>query len=155
MRFLAFFCFAVVVAACTKSDDAPVVDTMAMEPVPAPAEAISLANVAGKWNVLVTGEGSDSTLTTYVLNATADQSGWTLKFPDGAPIPMRVTSVGGDSIVTESGPFASRVRKGARVSTTVTWRMQDAKLIGSTVARYEKSGPDSVLMLRSEGTRAP
>jgi len=154
MRFLAFFCFATVIAACTKSDAPPVADTMAMETTPPAAESISLASVAGQWNVRVMGESSDSTLTTNVMTTTADQSGWSFKSPGRAPIPMRVISVAGDSILTESGPFESRLRKGVQVRTSVTWRMQGEKLMGSTTARYVTNGPDSVRNLRSEGTRA-
>jgi hypothetical protein len=33
--------------------------------------------------------------------------------------------------------------------------MQDGKLVGTTRARYDVSGPDTVAMLRFEGTRAP
>jgi hypothetical protein len=33
--------------------------------------------------------------------------------------------------------------------------MQDGKMVGTTVARYQVSGPDSVARLTMEGTRAP
>jgi hypothetical protein len=87
--------------------------------------------------------------------ATADNSGWSFNFPKRAPVPIRVLAVAGDSIVTEAGPYESVLRKGVQVTTYSTLRLQDGKLVGSTVARYATSGPDSVLHLRSEGTRAP
>lgn len=151
MRFTVLLGCAALLVGCTKADGPPAADTMAMSE-PAPAPAMSLASVAGMWNVRVLGETGDSTLTTYVLNNT-DTSAWTFSFPNGDPIQMRVTGVSGDSVMTESGPFASSVRPGMQVRTTVVWRMQNDKLMGTTVARYVTTGADSVLNLRSEGTR--
>ena len=87
--------------------------------------------------------------------ATADRSGWSINFPNREPIPVRVVAVEGDSIMTEAGPFESVLRKGVQVSTQVVSRLQDGKLVGTTVARYAVSGPDTVARLRFEGTRAP
>ena len=157
MRIMTILGIAAVIAGCAKSDAPPAADTgMAMEPAPAPVApaALSLADVAGKWTVRVMGETSDSTLSTYVLTATADTAGWVFSFPNGKPIPMRVTSVSGDSIVTTAGPFPSSLRKGAQVSTVGTFRMQDGKMVGTTIARYPGAGADSVARLRIEGTRA-
>ncbi len=44
-------------------------------------------------------------------------SDWTLIAPNRKPIPVRVSAVAGDSIVTEAGPYASFVRKGLMVRT--------------------------------------
>lgn len=154
MRIITILCFAAIAAGCAKSDTPPAADTgMAMDPVAAPIAAMSLADVAGKWNVRVMGETSDSTLTSYVLTATADTSGWLFSFPTGAPIKMRVTSMAGDSIVTEAGPFPSALRPGSQVSTVGTFRMQDGKMVGTTVATYPGGGANSVARLRIEGTR--
>ncbi|MBA3342905.1 MAG: hypothetical protein H0T48_13875 [Gemmatimonadaceae bacterium] len=155
MRIISILAFAAIVAGCAKSESPPVADTgMAMQPADAPPAAMSLTDVTGRWNIRVMGETSDSTLTTYVLDATADTSTWTFTFPNGKPIPMRIVNVGGDSIVTNAGPFASQLRRGVQVRTHIVWRMQDGKLNGRTTARYATSGADSVAQLRSEGTRA-
>ena len=99
------------------------------------------------------GASSDSVLTTYVLNTT-DTSAWTFAFPKRESIPMRITSVAGDSIVTDAGPFESSVRKGGvKVRTMSTLRLIDGKIVGTTTARYATTGPDSVAMLRMEGTK--
>ena len=147
---------ALVLMGCSKPADKPADatagDAPAMEAAPA---TIALADVAGTWNVRSTVEGDESKVVTYDIVATADRSGWSLTFPKGEPIPVRVVAVEGDSIVTESGPFESVLRKGVQVSTTVVNRLQDGKLVGTTVARYQVSGPDSVTRLRFEGTRAP
>lgn len=159
MRRIAFLFCAATLAGCTKSETKTAADTTPVAaPVPeaaAPAPApVSLAEVAGKWDVKVTNEAGDSTLTQYVLTATADKSGWSIKFPNGLTVPMQVISVEGDSIMTAAGPYASVLRKGVKVSTEATSRLQDGKLVGTTIAHYKVSGPDSVLRLKSEGTRA-
>jgi acyl-CoA thioesterase len=57
--------------------------------------------------------------------------------------------------MSEAGPFESVLRKGVQVSTKQVSRLQDGKLVGTTVARYAVSGPDTVRRLRFEGTRKP
>jgi hypothetical protein len=98
--------------------------------------------------------GSDSTLLTFVFNATGDPSTWAFNFPGRPPVPVRVT-MDGDSIMTAAGPYESLLRKGVQVSTNGVLRLQGGKLVGATTAHYTTSGADSVLQLRSEGTRAP
>jgi hypothetical protein len=114
---------------------------------------ISLADVAGRWDMRAMTESGDSTLLTYEMNATADTSGWSLIFPDRAPVPVRVVAVDADSIMIEAGPYESALRKGLMVTTHgVSW-LQGGKLVGMTIARYATAGPDSVLIARIEGTR--
>lgn len=149
---------ALLVVGCGKAEDKPA--DSAMEEAPAMEEeapaAISLADVAGTWKIRSTLEGNESTTLDYEMVATADRSGWLLKLPNGEPIPVRVVAVEGDSIVTEAGPFPSALRKGVQVRTSrVVSRLQDGKLVGTTTARYDVSGPDSVATLNWEGTRAP
>ncbi len=115
---------------------------------------ISLADVAGTWNVRAVTETGDS-VPGFVLNATADRSGWTMTFPNREPMPVRVVEVSGDSIVTEAGPYPSVLREGVNARLHTVSRLQGERLVGSTVARYETTGPDSVVRLRIEGTRAP
>jgi hypothetical protein len=115
---------------------------------------ISLADVAGKWNVRSVPESVDTTATTYVLTATADSTGWKIAFPNGQTVKMRVHAMG-DSIVSDAGPFASVRRKGMQVTTHAVMRKQGDRLVGTTIAHYKTKGPDSVLTLRTEGTKAP
>jgi hypothetical protein len=89
------------------------------------------------------------------LTATADTSGWTLTRPDRTTVPMRVVAVGGDSIVTEAGPYESALRKGVQVRARMVLRLQGGKLVGTTEARYALSGGDSVAHRPLEGMRAP
>ena len=142
------------VAACSKSE-APKDTSAAMAPAPAPAPTISLADVAGKWQMSnVPMSGTDTSPTNFVLTATADTTGWTLEFPSGLKVPLRV-SVDGDSIRTVAEPFASQRRKSTKVRTETTMRLQDGKLVGVTTAHYDTKGADSVLQLRGSGTRIP
>lgn len=99
--------------------------------------------------------GSDMSPTTYTLTATSDRSGWTIAFPNREPIPMTVTAVEGDSIITEAGPYLSARRDNVQVRTRTVLRLEGDRLVGRTRARYETAGADTVLVLRTEGTRMP
>jgi hypothetical protein len=155
MRAVTSWCIALLLIGCGKPADKPEDTTVgegpAMEATPA---GISLADLAGTWNVRSTLDGSDKVIT-YDLVATSDGSGWSLNFPGRDPIPARVVATEGDSIVWEAGPFESAIRKGVQVKTSrVVARLQDGKLVGRTTAHYETTGADSVATLTIEGTRA-
>ena len=155
MRHSALLWCSIVLVGCAKADTAAdtaaVVDTatpVAVEPAP-----MSLDQVAGKWNVrILSAETGDSTLTSYVLDAKADTAGWTFQFPTGAPLPMRIVSMAGDSLITEAGPFDSRLQKGLKVNSRVTWRLRDGKLSGAVVSNYNTTPPTSRNLI-AEGIR--
>jgi hypothetical protein len=154
MRTLTGCCITLLLIGCgrpaDKPEDATVGEAPAAEAAPA---GLSLADLAGTWNVRAAVDGSDKTIT-YNLVATEDGSG-TLQLPGRDPIPLRVVATG-DSVVWESGQFESVLRKGVQVklSRTVT-RLQDGKLVGTTTAIYEGQGADSMASLTIEATRAP
>ena len=154
-------CCAAALAGCARPEtegaaDTAAGDTAAPAAAPASPATLSLSALAGRWNVRTVPEtGPDTTTTTSVLNATADTTGWTQTFPNRQPIPVRVVAVAGDSAVTEAGPFQSVRRRGVQVRTRTVWRLQGDRLVGTSVARYVTTGPDSVHPARSEGTRAP
>ena len=154
-------CFtAAILAACGSGDgdaaDSLAADTAATMAPPPASGTLSLSQLAGRWNVRAIPEGvSDTSATDMVLTATADSTGWTVTFPGRDPIPARIVSVAGDSIVSEIGPYESARRAGVQTVTTTVWRLQGDQLGGSAVARYQTTGADSVLRLRLEGTRAP
>jgi hypothetical protein len=156
MRIAAIGCIALLVA-CARTEEQPATDTAGGATDVAAAPAISLADVAGRWDVTSTPEsGTDTSATRYVLTATPEMTGWTISFPNRAqPVPIRIISVEGDSIVTEAGPFESVRRKGVQVSTRNVFRKQGDRLTGTTRARYQSTGADTVLMLRTQGMRAP
>lgn len=161
MRHFAFFCCAaVLLGGCGGAQDRAADDRAAMDTVGASAEAqatsaeISLADVAGKWKVRSTDEAGGNVVETELV-ATSDTSGWTLTVPKRKPVPVRVTAVAGDSIVTEAGPFESFIRKGVQVTTRTVYRLQGDKLVGTVEAHYAVGGRDSVAQRPSEGTRVP
>jgi hypothetical protein len=154
MRVLTLVCCAVVVAACAKSET-PAADTTPAVVTPPPPKAIALSDVTGIWDVKGMAETSDSVLVTYVLNAPADSTKWTITFPNGRPIPVHLMGVSGDSISIHAGPYTSVLRKGVQVQTSGAVRLQDGKLVGRQTARYAVKTADSVLVVRTEGTRRP
>jgi hypothetical protein len=160
MRRLTLFCCctAFVLVGCAKADDQTTVDTAAgtaaaTTVAPAP---ITVADVAGKWTVRAVPEsGADTTPTISEINITTDTSRWTMTLPNRPAIKSRLVAIAGDSIVTQAGPYASVRRKGVQVTTNSVMRLQDGKLVGTTVAHYKTTGADSVLRFRTEATRAP
>lgn len=141
-----------IVAACARKEQpSPAADAAPPAAAPAPA-MLAISDLTGTWAMETRKEGSDSVLVRFTLTAGADTSGWSLTFDGRPPVPTRVLSVDGDSITTEAGPYASAVRKGVQVVTRTVMRKQGDKLMGRTLATYSK-GPDSVLVLLTEGTR--
>src|SRR5688572_28346299 len=95
---------------CSKTETAAT-DSAAVEPAPA---GLTAADVTGRWDMRAVPVSGDTTATTFVLTAGADNTGWTLTYPNRAPLPTRVT-IAGDSIVSESEPYESVRRKGVQV----------------------------------------
>jgi hypothetical protein len=58
---------------------------------------------------------TDSIVTTFVLTIAADGKIAATTFPNREPIPTRIIAMGGDSIVTEAGPYQSVLRAGQTV----------------------------------------
>lgn len=156
----ALLCAISIMAGCSKPESAAVTDTTTAAAAPAaPAAApaapanISLADVAGNWNLVSVPESGDTTPTRLVLTATADSTGWTEKFANGLTVKTHVMA-SGDSIVMTAGPYSSVRRKGVQVTTNGTFRKQGDQLVGETVAHYRTKSADSVLKLNVTGTRA-
>lgn len=149
-------CTALLIVGCSKKEQPADTTAAAAAPAPAPApKTLALADVAGKWQMRSVPEsGADTSATTYVLTATADTSSWVMTFPSGLKVPVHV-QVSGDSLLQSTGEFASQRRKGVKVKTEGSFKLQDGKLVGRTVAHYSKAGADSVLRLRTEGTKMP
>lgn len=151
MRRFALLCCAALLVGCSKSDSAPAADSAAVAPAP---PALTAADVAGTWTVRTMSETSDSVLVEYTMTAVGDPSTWTITLPNRPPMAIRVTFAG-DSVVTESGPYESVLRKGIQVTTRGVSRLVGGELVGTTVARYATTTADSVVTLRTRGTRAP
>jgi hypothetical protein len=150
-RIAVLCCSAAAVVGCAKNESrAPEASQ-----TPPPPPAIALADVAGKWTVRGMNEARDTTLVTYELTATADTTGWTIKFANGRTVPAHVAAVAGDSVVIDAGPYESVLRRGVQVTTHGVFRLQAGKMMGLTVAHYRTTGQDSVLRIATEGTRTP
>ena len=96
---------------------------------------IRLADVAGSWEGKSMVGPKDSVIVTYVITATADGK-WTMTLPGREPIPTRIVTTGGDSVVTESGPYASVVRPGQMVTTRTTSHYKGDTMTGTFEAHY-------------------
>jgi hypothetical protein len=139
-----------IIAACgggADTDQAAVPDTAP----PAPA-SVSLADVAGAWQIKAMNEAGDS-IAGYELVATADNLGWTMNLPGRDPVPVRVVAVEGDSVVTEAGPYESILRPGVQVTVNAVSRFQGTSSIGTFVAHYTTAGADSVVRGTATGTK--
>ncbi len=115
---------------------------------PPPAQR---SNVAGTWDGKTMIGPKDSVVATFELKATADTTGWTLKFPGRDPYPARVVATGGDSIVTEVGPYPSILRPGQTVTVLrTTGHYKGNTMTGTFEARYASG---DVLKGKLSGTR--
>jgi hypothetical protein len=142
MRTLAVASLLLTLAACKKAD------------MPPPA-ADTMANFAGTWNVTSYNPAGDS-ITAFTLVATSSDSGWTITFPGRPAVPVRVLSRGGDSVVTQAGPYESVLRRGVQVTTHGVFRVSGDSVTGTTHASYSPAtGADSTLTVTSRGVRAP
>jgi hypothetical protein len=161
MRCLALLVSASIVAACSTKDSPPTPSTPPSPPVAPNAQtsaasrgSINLASIAGTWNFKVMGATNDSVLTTYTLVVTTDTTGWIMTLPNRKPITLHV-AIFGDSVTLRSPEYQSVLRKGLKVNTTSVLRVSGDKLVGNSVAHYAITTPDSVLELRSVGTKVP
>ena len=156
-RFAAAVFAVAALAACAKSDtagDTTGATAAAATPVPAAPAPLKASDVAGNWTVVGKNAATDSTLVTYDMATTSDST-FTLTFANGQKVQGRVVGISGDSMMIEAGPYPSVLRKGVQVRTSGTLRLQDGKLVGTTVARYNTKRADSVVNIRTEGTRKP
>ncbi|HTR22323.1 MAG TPA: hypothetical protein VMH88_15850 [Gemmatimonadales bacterium] len=101
-----------------------------------PAAGIKLSDVAGVWDSKTMMGPKDSVVITIVITATADAKGWTMTNGKNV-VPVRVVSSGGDSIVTEAGPYPSYLRPGATVTLLRTvGHYKGNEMWGSFTATY-------------------
>jgi hypothetical protein len=136
------------ISSCAQADDAD-------DELPADSAAVMPGAAAGDpngtWDMRSTPvSGNDTTSTIYqiqVANGT-----WTLRFPNRDPIVATVLA-DADSFVVDAGPYRSVRREGTTVSTHSVYRITGDQLTGTSTARYQGAGADSVLHLRTTGTR--
>ena len=108
------------------------------KPAAPPAAASPKLTIAGTWameNTVKTTAGKD-TVVKSLLTATAGANGWVTHLAGRDPIPTRVVAMGGDSVVTEAGPFQSVARPGQTVTTHESLHFKDDAAWGTIEARY-------------------
>jgi len=149
MRSTVLLGLAVLLSGCTKQESPPAADTTAMSES---TGGSPVARMAGMWNVNVMREGSDSVATTHVLNST-DSAAWSFTFPGRQPIPIRITGMSGDTVLAEAGPFESSVRPGVQTTNIIKTWLEGDNLVSWVRARYDGTGPDTVIIFRTVGTR--
>jgi molybdopterin biosynthesis enzyme len=120
------------------------------------ATPIVLTDLAGTWAIVAAPtSGTDTTSTLSTLTATGTTTGWKTTYANGTVVPLVVT-VAGDSVIVESAaPYKSVRRKGVMVTTHNVFRKEGNKLVGTATAHYKTKGADSVLVLKTEGTKKP
>jgi hypothetical protein len=79
------------------------------------AASAGAQGVAGVWNNKYMIGPKDSVIATVVITVSDDEKSWMMKFTDRPPIPVRVVATGGDSIITDAGPYPSTKRPGQSV----------------------------------------
>lgn len=151
---LSALCLAVLAAACARSDEKTPDSSAGAVDTARATKTATLADFAGTWRgVSRPATGSDTTSTETTLNAKGDTTGWTMVV-GGRTVPLHV-QLSGDSVIATSDEFSSARRKGVRVVTTTSYHLEEGKLVGNVVAHYKVKTADSVLVLRSEATKAP
>jgi hypothetical protein len=149
-RFLPLFA-ALLLRGCAEateeaSDEAA--DTTAVE-----VEGISLADLAGTWNMRTTStDPADTFVNEYRI--VIDEATWTMLFPERDPVSVTAV-VDGDNVITDSEPFESVRHPGTTVTTHTVFHMEGDRLVGDVTATWQTAAGDSVGQLRTEGTRAP
>lgn len=108
----------------------------AQSSAPAQRNEITLPDVAGTWEGKSMVGPKDSVFATWVVTVTADGKGWKEKLANRGPYPLRIITIGGDSIVTEMGPYPSALRRGQMVTTRHVRHFKGDTMTGSFEAHY-------------------
>jgi hypothetical protein len=136
MRRILALCTVVAVVACAKNEQAADT-TAAAAPPPPPPPALTAADLTGTWDMKTMAMDRDTVLTTGTMTSTGAADGWTMTLGSSkTPIPVRIVSMGGDSVVSETGQFSSALRRGQKVSIHSIQRLRDGKLTGVVHAKY-------------------
>ncbi|HYL20372.1 MAG TPA: hypothetical protein VEU74_01325 [Gemmatimonadales bacterium] len=106
---------------------------------------------AGTWNARTMIGPKDSVAAVYVLTVAPDGKSATIRFPGRDALPARILAMGGDSIVTEVGPYPSVLRPGQTVTSLKSVaHYKDTSMWGTFEAHY---GNGDVLKGKTKATR--
>lgn len=106
---------------------------------PAPqAAGLKARDVAGTWTFesSVKNAAGQDTVVSSEVTVSADGKTWVTHLAGREPIATRVVAMAGDSVVTESGPFASVARPGQKVRTVEVFHFKGNDAWGTIEARY-------------------
>jgi hypothetical protein len=146
---------------CGGGDDTTA-DATADNDAQATSVGVSLADVAGTWNITATLLTEEPTIITYsVIARDTDEQpdpsepSWILNLdePTREHIVIRIVSVDGDSIVGVAGPFESVLREDVMVTIRTVSRLQGEMLVGTLTATYD-TDPVQTVDGTFEGSRA-
>jgi len=116
------------------------------------AAAQKVSGAAGTWHTKTMIGPKDSVATTFVLTIAADGKSATIKFPSRDPIPTRILAMGGDSVVTEAGPYPSVLRPGQTVTSLRAVAHYKGNTMTGTFEAHYTNG--DVVKGKTEATRA-
>jgi len=122
--------------AAAQNPPAPTPAPAAHPAAAAPQAGAKLADYAGTWDTKTMVGPKDSVVATYTLTVSADGKTWTRQFPNRDPIATRVLAFGGDSVVTETGPYQSVLRPGQTVTTWVHGHYHGKTMTGTFESHY-------------------
>jgi len=118
---------------------------------PKAASAGKYAAFAGVWDGKSMVGANDSVVTTYKLTINGHTGGGTMKFPNRKPVAVKLVTMGGDSLVTQTAKYSSILRKGQTVSVRTTSRVSGDNMSGTFVATY---GNGQTVQGKTAATRA-
>ena len=101
---------------------------------------LKLSDIAGVWRVQTMIGPSDSVVATLELTETVSDKRWSMVLADHPRVPVRVLTVGGDSVVWEAGPYPSTRRVGQTVVLRTVGHYKGGEMWGSFEATYSVNG---------------
>lgn len=114
--------------------------------------AAAQTGVAGSWDGKSMIGPKDSVVVTFTMWVAADGKSATMKYPGRDPIPMRILAIGGDSVVTEAGPYPSILRAGQTVTSLRSVEHYKGNAMWGTFEAHYENG--DVVKGKSQATRA-
>lgn len=96
---------------------------------------ITAKDLAGTWKIQAMIGPKDSVVSTSTTTRKSDGTA-TVQFPKRQPIESRTVTIGGDSVVSEVGPYPSVLRPGVMVTTHTTAHVKGNNMTGTFVAVY-------------------
>lgn len=107
------------------------------------------AGAVGTWNNKTMVGPKDSVVATSTITLTADGK-VTVQFPGRPLLTAKVLAAGGDSVVTEIGPYESVVKKGLMTTTTSVGHYKGNTSSGTFTAKYNDG---TTLKGKTSGTK--